>query len=89
MMLFSNAIPKIATMINDSSDAIRLLNLLEKNKERPKCILGMGQDGIKTRLVFPAMGSCLTYGFIDSECAPGQSKASLLKRMLAVIMQRS
>ncbi len=65
-------IPKIATMINGPEDVISLLKLLETEPDRPKCIIGMGDGGIRTRVVFPCMGSSLAYGYLDSPVAPGQ-----------------
>jgi 3-dehydroquinate dehydratase-1 len=35
-------------------------------------VIGMGSEGLKTRLLFPALGSLMTYAFIDTPTAPGQ-----------------
>jgi len=86
MLNYPNAIPKIACMIRNNNDIFRLLDLLSLNKARPKCILGMGEEGIKTRILFPALGASLTYGYIGSKCAPGQIESSKIKEILSIIM---
>ncbi len=70
-----NALPKIATHVRDADDLGILKALLAHDIGRPKCIIGMGDAGRETRLGFPALGSCLTYGFLDAPGAPGQFAA--------------
>jgi len=72
------AIPKISTMIVNDGDVGILMKLMETNNPRPVCIIGMGSQGTKTRVLFPSLGSCLTYGYIDSSSAPGQLPSSVL-----------
>lgn len=66
------AVIKIATMINAPEDIERLALLLQENSTSPMCVLGMGPEGRRTRIDFPKLGSCLTYGYIDNPSAPGQ-----------------
>jgi len=73
-----SAIPKIVTMVTCNKDIETLRLLLSWNTGRPICVLGMGSRGRGTRTSFPALGSCLTYGFIDAASAPGQFTASEL-----------
>lgn len=86
MLSFPNAIPKIATTIVNNKDIIKLIDLLKVNKKRLICILGMGDAAVKTRVIFPAIGSCLTYGFLDSKCAPGQLHSSEIINLLERIL---
>jgi len=72
------AIPKIVTMVTCNKDIETLRLLLSWNTGRPICVLGMGSRGRGTRTSFPALGSCLTYGFIDAASAPGQFTAGEL-----------
>jgi 3-dehydroquinate dehydratase-1 len=72
------AIPKISTMIAEDADVRTLRRLLETDSPRPVCIVGMGSKGTKTRVLFPSLGSCLAYGYLDSPCAPGQLPSSML-----------
>ena len=42
----------------------------------------MGPLGPQTRIDFPKLGSCLTYGYLDAPVAPGQVSARELMRQL-------
>jgi len=42
----------------------------------------MGPLGPQTRIEFPKLGSCLTYGYLDQPVAPGQVPARELMRQL-------
>jgi 3-dehydroquinate dehydratase-1 len=75
-------IPKISTLIQGPQDIDTLKELLSKHKGRPICVIGMGADASETRVEFPALGSCLTYGYIDSSGAPGQLPAAILRERL-------
>ncbi len=77
-----NAIPKITTMINDESDVTVLSKLLEFAKTRPMCVIGMGPKGTRTRTLFPSLGGCLAYGYLDVPSAPGQLSAKQLRDAL-------
>lgn len=72
------AIPKISTMVNRVEDITTLRKLLDLEIQCPICIIGMGSEGTSTRVLFPSLGSCLTYGYLDSPSAPGQLPASRL-----------
>lgn len=68
-----SAIPKIATMVVNDEDVKTLKQLLETmGADGPLCLIGMGAESADTRIEFPRLGSCLTYGYIDTSCAPGQ-----------------
>ncbi len=73
------AIPKIATIVSSDTDIFTLRHLLEAENERPLCVIGMGPLGSKTRLLFPSLGSCLAYGYLDIPAAPGQLRAAAIK----------
>jgi len=45
-------------------------------------VIGMGEAWKQTRLSFPKLGSCLTYGYLDKPTAPGQESAAELVRQL-------
>ena len=77
------AIPKLTTMVTQEADIATLKALLAKHRDKPLCIIGMGAKATETRVSFPLLGSCLTYGYIDSPSAPGQFSASELTRRLA------
>ena len=80
------AIPKISTMINKRADVVTLMRLLETAQPRPVCIIGMGSKGTKSRILFPSVGSCLAYGYLDSPNAPGQLSSSMLRKHLRQLL---
>jgi 3-dehydroquinate dehydratase-1 len=78
----NGAAAKVATMIRSGADLEILRALLGKKWKRPLCVIGMGEAWKQTRLLFPKLGSCLTYGYLDKPTAPGQASASELIRQL-------
>ncbi len=63
---------KIATAINEPEDVRTLARLLIERAEHNLVVIGMGSKGLLTRLCFPALGSLLTYCFLDQPTGPGQ-----------------
>jgi len=78
----NGAVAKIATMIRSETDVERLCFLLRMKRKRPLCVIGMGEAWKQTRVLFPKLGSCLTYGYLDKPTAPGQVSAAELVRQL-------
>lgn len=76
-------IPKISTMVTSDADVETLLALLRRHRDRPVCVIGMGESVAETRVLFPKSGSCLTYGYLDASAAPGQLSAAVLMQRLA------
>ena len=70
------SIAKVSTMITRASDAEVLRSLLRRKWDKPLCVIGMGRTWSKTRVEFAALGSCLTYGYLDKPTAPGQMSAA-------------
>jgi 3-dehydroquinate dehydratase-1 len=73
---------KVATMVRTEEDLATLRALLAEKRPTPLCVLGMGPLGLQTRVEFPKLGSCLTYGYLDQPVAPGQVPARELMRQL-------
>lgn len=69
----SPAAIKISCMVNGPKDVFVLADILKERKEREKLIvIGMGELGKLTRVMFPSMGSYLTYAAMDEKkLAPG------------------
>jgi 3-dehydroquinate dehydratase-1 len=78
-------IVKISTMVKSNEDIASLHKLLGAELDVPLCVIGMGAFGTKTRVTFPTMGSCLTYGYLDAPSAPGQLSAKALSEQLRVL----
>lgn len=65
-------IVKIAATISGTHDLERLLRLLLDHRDQRLIIIGMGPGGAATRVLFPLLGSLVTYGFLNRPAAPGQ-----------------
>ena len=76
-------IVKIATMINSPQDIAILSTLTSSvSQESPICVIGMGSNGVSTRITLTTLGSVLTYGYLDMPSAPGQLPCSMLCQSL-------
>ncbi len=75
-------VAKVVTMVRTEEDLAILRALLAEKRPTPLCVLGMGPLGPQTRIDFPRLGSCLTYGYLDTPVAPGQVSARELMRQL-------
>jgi len=82
-MLGSQAvIAKVATMIQSESDVRILAELVLRTQPGRLCVMGMGPLGAGTRVLFPCLGSVLTYGYLDDAGAPGQMDCGSLVELL-------
>jgi 3-dehydroquinate dehydratase-1 len=71
-------ISKIAVMPKNQKD---ILNLYQAgvNAHGKTCLIAMGDLGKQTRIIAPAFGSMLSYGYIHSNSAPGQLRVDEIK----------
>lgn len=69
-------IVKIATMVNKKEDIERLTIFLLKQKHENIVVIGMGEKGKPTRVIFPFFGSLITYASLNISSAPGQISLS-------------
>jgi 3-dehydroquinate dehydratase-1 len=76
-------IAKITTMIRTQGDREALQQIVCHRWPVPVCVMGMGPMGTETRITFAALGSCLTYGYLDKPSAPGQFSAAELVQKLS------
>ncbi|MGB9711419.1 MAG: type I 3-dehydroquinate dehydratase [Thermodesulfovibrio sp.] len=63
---------KIATMINTKEDVETLTFFLLRHKNDKVIVIGMGENGKITRILFPFFGSLITYASLNLSSAPGQ-----------------
>jgi 3-dehydroquinate dehydratase-1 len=63
---------KIATAVTEREHVRLLARLAIERSEQNITVIGMGSEGVLTRLFFPALGSLLTYSFLDQPTGPGQ-----------------
>jgi len=78
------SIVKIAARVQDDRDTTRLAGLLARHAGRPLVEIGMGEHGVKTRVLFPALGSLFTFAALDRGTAPGQLPLVALLRELTL-----
>lgn len=81
MQSFHPQICKIATMVKSGGD-LKILGqlLLNKTHSEKLIVIGMGEAGRLSRIIFPLCGSYLTYASFDrSVSAPGQIEFKRLK----------
>jgi 3-dehydroquinate dehydratase-1 len=76
------SVVKIATLTKTEEDVATLRALFHDKCSAALCVLGMGPLGAQTRVEFPKLGSCLTYGYLDAPVAPGQVSARELVQQL-------
>ena len=77
-------IVKIAAHVRDDRDTTRLAGLLARHPDRALVVIGMGEHGKKTRVLFPALGSLFTFASLDRATAPGQLPLVSLLRELTL-----
>lgn len=80
-------IVKIAATAGKRSDLTRILNFLAANRDKNLIIISMGTIGTISRLVFPFLGSLVSYGFVSKSTAPGQLPAGELSKVLTPSFQ--
>lgn len=79
-------IAKFAFRLNAASDMSVGCELLE-DARGPMALMGMGELGPTSRLLFSQLGSCLIYGYLGSKpSAPGQWKAGDFRRALGTLV---
>lgn len=81
-------IAKIAVMPSgreDISTILRASRVARSKLSIPRLIIGMGPEGLLTRVAGEALGFCLTFATCGNESAPGQIDSRLMKQYLAGI----
>ncbi len=74
-------IPKVAVMVNSVGDLITLFRAKEELAEvEEKIVVGMGEFGLPSRILYKRAGSLLTY-CSEGEAAPGQINAQMMKEL--------
>ncbi|MBI5491972.1 MAG: type I 3-dehydroquinate dehydratase [Deltaproteobacteria bacterium] len=70
-------IVKIAAFARGPQDLRRLARILTDSKDL--IVIAMGKAGSASRVLFPAIGSLITYGSLTDKTAPGQMSVKELK----------
>jgi 3-dehydroquinate dehydratase-1 len=80
---------KLAARADTPAGLAHLLAPLTKKQPLPLSVMGMGGFGKVSRLLFAQAGSVLNYGYLDQPNASGQWEATLLKKRLAELAEKS
>ena len=82
-------IVKLAVMPNSVSDVLALLQVTDdfhrENKNVPVVTMSMGKMGMISRISGEIFGSCITFGSVGGNSAPGQMPREELERVLSFI----
>lgn len=73
-------VAKIAVKLRSFSDVLTLFRIQEELAGVDKIVIGMGEFGICTRILYKRLGSILTFAS-DDEVAPGQIPPKALKQL--------
>lgn len=80
-------IAKIATMADSPSDALRVLQIIEKFPDKEVIAITMGEKGALSRILAPLIGSPFTYAatITGQESADGQFSAFELNKIYSML----
>jgi len=82
-------IVKIAAKANKKEDFIRLMRFTMDNRSKNMIIISLGDTGSISRLVFPALGSLITYAYLNAPSGSGQRPLGELREHLRIYYPRS
>jgi len=74
---------KIATAVAAPGDVRTLARVLVTTNDVGMIAIGMGDRAVATRVIFPALGSLLTYAHAGDATAPGQIPLAEMTALLA------
>lgn len=78
-------ITKIATLIEKKDDLERLLLFTINYKRENIIVIGMGETGKPSRVIYPIFGSLMTYASINTLSAPGQIQLRELLNVFRIL----
>jgi 3-dehydroquinate dehydratase I len=76
---------KVAARIKSWRDLQQLAALLVNHPDWPIAVMGLGHYAAQSRAALMALGSRLTYGYLDVAAAPGQPSAAAVKKMVLAV----
>lgn len=77
---------KVATLLRDRSDLVRLIEFQAGKSPVPVVAMGMGAAGRFSRLVLGGFGAPLCYGWLGKPQVPGQWPAEELRSLLTGVL---
>ncbi len=79
---------KLAAMPSDSRGVLKMMEMAEEENrltDKPVIAIAMGKIGMVSRVSGALTGSCVTFGTVDAESAPGQIPVSTLRIILEAL----
>jgi 3-dehydroquinate dehydratase-1 len=86
-LLAKPALTKIAVLAKSQNDLLSLITFLKTHQAKGLVVIAMGPAGVPSRVLFPLLGSRITFGSFGRTSAPGQLPVSILKSRLAKIFR--
>ena len=80
---------KFAAQCAGPEDVRRMGGMLLNNPDKPMIVLGMGSAGRISRFLFPALGSLVTYTFLETPSAPGQASLEETLHLMNLLYERN
>lgn len=83
--IFGADIVKIATLILSNADIQLLADYTIQNSSKNIVTVGMGSVGALSRILFPSLGSLMTYASLGRSTAPGQFEYKQTSELLRLL----
>jgi len=87
MRTYRPDIYKMAFHTPNQNSLLPLFRFLRENPKNQLILIGMGKVGTPSRVLFPALGSLITFGSLSAQSAPGQMSVITLKRKLGYLLR--
>lgn len=81
-------IVKIAAFARNADDVKRLADFTLANRKKNLIVIAMGKKGTVSRILFPALGSLVTFAHGGRQTAPGQLRCRVLAGLLKQLHRR-
>lgn len=81
-------IVKIAAFARNIKDVQRLADFTATNKDKGLIVIAMGKKGMVSRILFPVLGSLVTFAHAGHSTAPGQLDCGTLAKMFKRLCHR-
>lgn len=85
MRNFGADISKVAAFAHNKKDAVNMIkcaNILTQGDKDPVILIGMGKNGLITRIIGGQYGSVITFASLEETTANGQMDVKTVKRLL-------
>jgi len=84
---YQPTLSKFAFQIKKQEELIPLISFLKRHKKQGIAVIGMGSAGVVSRILFPILGSKITFCHFGKASAPGQFPSSQLKKRISKLLR--